>query len=245
MTATARSPARRAAGPDRTSAQASRRASSFATEEQLISAIRTTFAQQGSANWEWFDEFSSPSGTADLVAVALRRDWQQQPSFRRVPVRWLYPLKVLSLGVPIDLRWFCNRFGVSESSAHSVLAAYIDADYCLYKPQERVWIKTKDPLPVADRIVAVEAKLRDWRRALYQAVQYASYAFEVWVVLDTTFLHSALLHLDEFERRGIGLLGLSSEGEAELANPATRRQPRNYERFWQANAEIARRLATL
>jgi len=238
VTATARSLSRRGA-PDR---PAIRRASGFATEEQLIATIRATFAKQNSATWQWIDEFNSPSGTADLVAVALRRDWKQQVSMRQVPARWLFPLTMLSVGVVIDVKGFCSRFGVSESSAHAALAAYTDANYCTYNARERVWIKTRDPLPVADRIVALEAKLRDWRRALYQAVQYASYAFEVWVVLDTAFLHSALVHVDEFERRGIGLLGLSEDGESELVNPAARRPPRNHERFWQANAEIVRRL---
>lgn len=238
MTATARSFGSRA--PAR--AGVVRRGSGFVTEEQLTSAIRTTFAQQNSATWQWIDEFNSQSGTADLVAVALRRDWKQEASIRQVPARWLYPLTMLSLGVSIDAKAFSSRFGVSESSAHAALAAYADAKYCTYNPGQRVWIKTRDPLPVAERIVALEAKLRDWRRALYQAVQYTSYAFEVWVVLDTTFLHSALVHVDEFERRGIGLLGLSANGECEIVNPAARKPPRNHERFWQANAEIVRRL---
>jgi hypothetical protein len=32
------------------------------------------------------------------------------------------------------------------------------------------------PEPVAKKIVAIEAKLRDWRRALYQAAQHVAYA---------------------------------------------------------------------
>lgn len=241
LAATASSSARRAS-PARAGTQPVRRVHSFATEEQLIAAICATFARRTSTNWQWIDEFSSPSGTADLVAVALRPDWQQQMSMRRIPVRWLYPLKMLSLGLEIGTRDFCTRFGVSESAAHAALAAYTDASYCSYNPEKRAWIKTRDPVPVAERIVALEAKLRDWRRALYQAVQYASYAFEVWVVLDTAFLHSAMVHVDEFERRGIGLLGLSANGQSELVSPAVRRPPRNHERFWQANAEIVRRL---
>lgn len=241
MTATQRSLSRRTTA-GHTGVQAIRRASGFVTEEHLISAIRTTFVQQSSANWQWIDEFNSQSGTADLVAVALRRDWKQEASMRQVPVRWLYPLTMLSLGAATDVKSFSTRFGVSESAAHAALAAYTEANYCTYNPEQRVWIKARDPLPVAERIVAVEAKLRDWRRALYQAVQYTSYAFEVWVVLDTAFLHSALVHVDEFERRGIGLLGLSANGESELVNPAARKPPRNHERFWQANAEIVRRL---
>jgi hypothetical protein len=150
---------------------------------------------------------------------------------------------MLPLGMTIDVKGFSTRFGISESSAHGALAAYADANYCIYKPDGRAWIKTREPMPVAERIVALEAKLRDWRRALYQAVQYASYAFEVWVVLDTAFLQPALVHVDEFEKRGIGLLALSENGESEVVSAAARKPPRSHERFWQANAEIVRRLA--
>lgn len=235
---------RRATVSARAGGQAVRHASSFATEEQLVSTIRAVFGQTISPSWKWIREFNSSSGIADLVAVALCRGWQQQASMRLVPARWLYPLKCLPFGVPIDLKSFATRFGVSESCAQSVLATYAEAAYCAYEAEQRVWTKARDPHPVAERIVALEAKLRDWRRALYQAVQYASYAFETWVVLDRDSLHSASIHIDEFEKRGIGLMGLSVSGLCEIVSPAASRPPRNHERFWQANAEIIRRILT-
>ena len=78
--------------------------------------------------------------------------------------------------------------------------------------------------------------------ALYQAVQYASYASEAWVVLDGASLQSAAEHVDEFETRGIGLMGLTARGHSEILATPSQRAPRNSGRFWQANAEIARRL---
>jgi hypothetical protein len=95
---------------------------------------------------------------------------------------------------------------------------------------------------VAQRIIAVEAKLRDWRRALYQAAQHTSYASHCWVVLDRTVLPTACKYAQQFKDRGIGLAGLSTDGQLEVVSPAGENSPRPHIRYWQANAEIARRL---
>lgn len=216
----------------------------FSTEQQLVSAFWKLFGQAASASrtWKWLREFNSPCGIADIVAVSLSRDWQRQISIAHIPARWLYPLKSLSLEQEFDAKKFALDFGVSESCAQNVLSAYVGAGYCVYRAAQRSWIKVQEPLPIVDRIVAVEAKLRDWRRALYQAVQYAAYSSEAWVVLDRRCLPSASLHIDEFEKRGVGLMGLSATGDSEIVAKPTHRPPRNHGRFWQANAEIAKRL---
>jgi len=95
---------------------------------------------------------------------------------------------------------------------------------------------------VADRIVAIEAKLRDWRRALYQASRYLDYADEAWVVLGGAGLSTAFLHVDDFRRRGVGLMALARDGALKIATPAQTSPPRMAGRVWHVNAEIARRL---
>lgn len=215
----------------------------FSSEAQLISAVWELFSNPASDSWAWLRELNSPSGIADLVAVSLTKGWQQHLSIGNVPPRWLYPLKSLPIGEEFDGKEFALRFGISHSCANSLLTAFARAGYCDYQPVPRRWMKIRDPIPVADRIVAVEAKLRNWRRALYQAVQYASYAFEAWVVLDGASLHSASIHVDEFEKRGIGLMGLTAKGHSEILAAPNARPPRSQERFWHANAEIARRLS--
>jgi hypothetical protein len=177
-----------------------------------------------------------------LVAVALAKDWQKNQSLSNVPTRWLYALTRLPLETPVTAKSFAAEYGVSESKAAEVLNAYAKASYCELSVFDRSWVKRRDPSVIAERIVAIEAKLRNWRRALYQAVQYASFASECWVVMDKHHLPSISVHIDEFERRGIGLLGLSQNAEVEFVSAAVRRLPRMPERFWQANAEISKRL---
>jgi hypothetical protein len=155
----------------------------------------------------------------------------------------LYALKILPLDA-FRLEEFAALANVTPSAARVALRSYENSGFCTYRPQQRIWVKLRDPEPVADRIIAIEAKLSDWRRALYQASRYLDYANQSWVVLDSKVLSSARLHVDEFRHRGIGLTGISSTGEFEVECPAVARVPRLIQRFWQVNAEISRHLAS-
>lgn len=63
----------------------------------------------------------------------------------------------------------------------------------------------------ANRLIAFEAKLRDWRRALLQAYRNTAYADRAYILLPPRAAERAFLHRDEFERRGIGLCSLDGE----------------------------------
>ena len=62
-------------------------------------------------------------------------------------------------------------------------------------------------------IVAVELKLKNWKRALTQAFRYKNYSHLSIVVLDENFVKPALKHLQEFQHFGIGLASYSDKKE--------------------------------
>ena len=57
----------------------------------------------------------------------------------------------------------------------------------------------------ADTLIAVEAKLRDWKYALHQAYRNLCFAHRSFVLLPKTTAFIAFRFLAEFERRGVGL----------------------------------------
>lgn len=213
----------------------------FATERELVEVIRDVFASPESERWLWISELNSPSGIADLAVVKLAKGWEDSTGISRIAPRWAYALKCLPHSEPFRVDQFARASNVSASCASAVLDTYVQSEFCQFDGAS--WTKIKDPEPVADRIIAIEAKLRDWRKALYQACQYTDYATQSWVVLDRQMLEPAIVHLDEFERRGVGLAGISPSGEIDVVSHASSRLPRLPYRFWHANAEIARRLA--
>jgi hypothetical protein len=98
---------------------------------------------------------------------------------------------------------------------------------------------------IANEFVAIEAKLGDWRRALYQAVQYQDFAAESWVVLCADGAEEAIFNSDAFEMRGVGLGTVDQDGILEVVCSPQHRTPRLLSRFWEANAEFAKRALPL
>lgn len=215
----------------------------FESEHELVMLIERQFGLSVGGSWKWVREFATSSGLADLIAVELAHDWRLRIRLGNIVPRWAYALHCIPGVLPFTLTSFSSLANVSISTARTILRRFEDAGFCKSVVDGVHWIKTIEPEPLALRIVAVEAKLRDWRRALYQAAQHADYATHCWVVLDRGALNNARAHSHEFRMRGVGLAGLSGNGNAQVVVPAPARVPRIPHRLWQANAEIARRLA--
>ena len=64
-----------------------------------------------------------------------------------------------------------------------------------------------------EQVIAIELKLRNWKKALLQAFRYRSFANLSFVILDDTHITSAMLNIEEFKKSNIGLLGLTNNGE--------------------------------
>lgn len=64
----------------------------------------------------------------------------------------------------------------------------------------------------AGEVIAFEAKLSDWRKAIHQAWRNTSFANRVYVVLPRDRGVAALRHRQEFERKGVGLYLVDSGG---------------------------------
>jgi hypothetical protein len=217
----------------------------FDTEEQLVTQLVEAYGTTVDGNWVWLREFSTSCGIADLVGVSVAPyppDFASRACLGAVPSRWAYALRRLPSAEPFTLNQLAELANVGISSARAILRVFGETGFCEPAPQPKAWIKTCEPTPIATQIVAVEAKLRDWRRALYQASQHADYASRCWVVLDQAALANAQQHIDEFEHRGVGLAGLARNGDLDVVIAAAENVPRLPYRFWHANAEIARRL---
>lgn len=72
---------------------------------------------------------------------------------------------------------------------------------------------------------AVEAKLRDWKRALKQAYRYLWFADYSYVVMDDYYSGPALKQIDLFKQYNVGLASINSEGELKRYYNPKRQEP--------------------
>jgi hypothetical protein len=73
--------------------------------------------------------------------------------------------------------------------------------------------------------MAVEAKLRNWQKALKQAFRYRSFAHVSYVLLDRSYARAAVRNLDRFVRANVGLMTITPAGDVEIYHQAHRADP--------------------
>ncbi|RYZ74491.1 MAG: hypothetical protein EOP09_00380 [Proteobacteria bacterium] len=64
--------------------------------------------------------------------------------------------------------------------------------------------------------IALELKLKDWRKGLFQAFKYRSYTNGAYVIIDSYFREDALSNLQKFIDANIGFATFSLSGDLEV-----------------------------
>ncbi len=72
----------------------------------------------------------------------------------------------------------------------------------------------------AETVIAVEAKLKDWKRALHQAYRNTCFAHRSFVLLPKAVALTAGSYIGEFEKRGVGLCYVDEVGMVVLHDSA-------------------------
>ena len=190
-------------------------------------------------------EFDSSAGRADIVLFQLRNKWRTRILYGELPPRWLYALRVLPVRKYFTSVEFAQMTGVSMNTAMQKLRLFEQMGYCKQRGRGGSWSKIRQPLPIVKRIIAFEAKLHDWKRAISQAYRYQRYANQAWVVLDASRAKGATRATEQFRRLNIGLKVLYRTGHSKTLVRPRFRSPKSPYHFWEANSLIAASLSTL
>lgn len=75
------------------------------------------------------------------------------------------------------------------------------------------------------RVIAIEYKLSNWKRALVQAYRYRSFAEESYVFLDKSYIHRAKKNIEDFKLSNIGLSSVDIDGNIEIIFQPESRAP--------------------
>ena len=83
-------------------------------------------------------------------------------------------------------------------------------------------------------IVAYETKLKNWRRALQQAIDYRAFSCSVRVVMPTPGARQARKIEDIFRYHGIGLIAMDTDGSQTIQIKSRKRRPSSRRHFLMA-----------
>ena len=66
------------------------------------------------------------------------------------------------------------------------------------------------------KIITIELKLKNWKRALAQAYKYKSFSDISYVCMDESNINSVLKHVDMFKKYNIGLITISKNKKVKI-----------------------------
>lgn len=152
-------------------------------------------------------------GRADLVVAKMKTQYQISQEGLELLNRLGHAtiLALLHKKRPLTFATIASKSGLSLSTLKKYLNELKQANVVQISETGGYLLHSDILLPQIE-FHAYEAKLRDWRRALYQAINYYGFAQYSSVVMPERFIKPALENLWTFEANGVGLLSYSFDG---------------------------------
>ncbi|MFA6400016.1 MAG: hypothetical protein WCX31_00090 [Salinivirgaceae bacterium] len=197
----------------------------FQSEFELVSVLKETLrCKYKTAQIEIFEEVSLGYGIADIIISRLKKPLINiEPSFPVLNVSDINIFNLIQINEGITFDTILDTTKGSRESLIKSLDVLIRSNY-LYTRNSAFFIRENYELPFHENF-AIEAKLKDWKRALNQAYRYKWFAEYSYVVLDSHFANPAIKNMDLFSKFNIGLASISKDGKLIKYFTPKRHQP--------------------
>jgi hypothetical protein len=190
------------------------------------------WTRHNSGTWVRAVESTCSEGRADIIWGKFQPGWTPSKLQSHAALlqnttasRLLAILRQRSAQFEKDLH---GRIGVTPPVLRKWLRALVEADFVTVTRDGRFRAMPRNTLPSIE-ICSFELKLKNWRRALYQATRYRSFSHRVFVVMPVDSAYVAYGHKEFFSKANIGLVAHDKWGESNvLIRPKKRSPNTNY-----------------
>ncbi|WHE35166.1 hypothetical protein [Microbacterium sp. BDGP8] len=192
---------------------------SFRYEADMMPVLRRAlprlaFRHESNSPVEVFSEVPAVHGVPDLAGVRF--------DFERIAARaarGVRPLTtdaevraVLAVGdATLTTREIADRTRMSSDYVRRAVAPLLIEQGWMEWTEENRLRRRQGAQWVGKRVVTVEAKLRDWRRALTQARRQQLSADAAYIALDASTVSRVTDHLAEIARGGVGVIAVDCD----------------------------------
>lgn len=222
----------------------------FQTEDQLMeifdSAIANSELWLGMPRRRTFlmEEVNGIHGRVDRMMVSVpsalrpsksRSELLQQETCCRIIV-------ALRAKQPKASDQLAVETGRSHVTVRYWLARMADEELVRALPENQYVLGPKSALPDC-KIWCFEGKLKNWKRALYQASRYRAFAHRSFVVMPENNIQSAERQIEQFKLAHVGLLSLDCKGEFRMITKPAPQQPRSLVMYTMAKGHALTRIS--
>lgn len=181
----------------------------FASEKELVDVLVQYLQEKHNIKYI-VKELRSGNNIADVVytkdinmSSVIFNEYEESYKY----VRKIYNEKSIELSQLMD---FPNPRSTKKLLKKLESQGYISIEGSRVKIIKRVEYAMKD-------IVAIEAKLSDWRNGLIQAIRYKAYSTHVYVAISEKYLKN--VDIDLLKEENIGLFSVSNNGVKKIVRP--------------------------
>lgn len=144
-------------------------------------------------------------GVADIVLTHTAGNLVKRDIFLNlIEIRLL---KVISRSPGITIELISERTKLNRKKMLHAITNLINLNLVQIKNDEVY--PQNEYVRTVTKTIAIEAKLKNWQRALKQAYRYKWFSHKTFVCLPVNSINPALKNIERFKRMGVGLLGFS------------------------------------
>lgn len=203
------------------------------TEKTFVSQLEKSFKSDGFLTKK---EVGVGYGIADLVLIRkdkfnvkncrLRRGYGQLN--RLLKEDYFKIFKYLpdekSKYAPVDLDYLIEKTHLSKSFLKYNILKTLEKKGYIKKENGNFYFKVNGWMPIAEEIIAIEAKMRDWKRGFIQVNRYKTFADRVYLAVPTEIANRVNRKL--LKTHNVGLIVFDSRrDEKKISLPSRRARP--------------------
>ena len=191
----------------------------FRTEKHLADKIKIELSRnpslllkmKGNLNPIVFEELNIGHGIADLVISFCKKIRKRTESLNLFEINLLKIIQNIHLIHILDLQDIVKTKNSKLNKAIDKLEkegfiSFDNGEVCLINEYENYLAEA----------MAIEVKLKNWKRALEQAYRYRSFAYQSYVFMDQKYIAPAIKNKELFLKYNVGLAGVSPNGDIEI-----------------------------
>jgi hypothetical protein len=200
----------------------------FKTEEDLVIEFINSLKRTNTSRKRIIlREVDCWQGRADVVSTLFKEDVCVSYTLEQLDLLGQYTcsilLSLLHRRANRSLEYLLKKSGVSERTTISWINKLIHAKM-IKEASLNKFILHHDFIIPDTKFIAYEVKLHDWKRALFQAIQYKGFSNQSYVVMPEESIKPALKNQIHFISNNIGLISVSKNGSIKTVIKSYSRQ---------------------